>query len=186
VTRVKLTEMGTMKATEHLKPGFFPRRKTKSSLRSNSAFSLRPTFTGKRSVPTDVDDNFHGGWLVYRAARLSGIFLLALACFLVGCTTPSKAKQKERAAYMAGRQQAEQMMQSRTNVTVIGPVRNQLVPWTEDLTLAKALVVADFTGRGTPQEIIVVRNGVAQRVDPNDLLAGKDIPLLQGDLIQIR
>ena len=78
------------------------------------------------------------------------------------------------------------MIQSRGNVTVIGAVRNQLVPWTEELTLAKALVVADYTGKGTPQEIILVRNGVAQRIDPNELLAGKDIPLLQGDVVRIR
>ena len=122
----------------------------------------------------------------YRAAHVCGIIVLALACISTGCTTRAKAKQESRAAYIAGREQAERMMQSRTNVTVMGPVRNQLVPWTEDLTLAKTLVFADYTGKGTPQEIIVVRNGVAQRIDPNELLAGKDIPMLQGDVVQIR
>jgi hypothetical protein len=175
-----------MKATEHLKSYFLPRDKTEPALGSYNAFSFRPTPMRKRPGRTEVHGWLNGSWQHYRTTDLCCIFVLVLACLLAGCTTKSKAKQKERAAYMAGREQAERMMQSRTNVTVIGPVRNQVIPWTEDLTLAKALVVAEYTGRGTPQEILVVRNGVAQRVDPNDLLAGRDIPLLQGDLIQIR
>jgi hypothetical protein len=117
---------------------------------------------------------------------LSTVIVSLLICFLTGCTTRAKAKQEARAAYIAGREQAERMMQSRMNVTVQGAVRNPLVPWSDDLTLAKALVFADYSGNGTPQEIILVRNGVAQRIDPNELLAGKDMPLLLGDIVQIR
>src|SRR5437667_12054051 len=85
-------------------------------------------------------------------------FLLAFA--LTGCTTKSNAKAQARAAYAAGQQQAlERVLQSRNSVTVIGAVRNPLVPWTEDLTLAKALVAADYYARGNPREIIIVRNG---------------------------
>ena len=117
-----------------------------------------------------------------KSTRLCGVLILMLVCALAGCTTRSKAKQQSRAAYTAGQQQAERMLQSRTSVTVMGPVRTPLIPWTEDLTLAKALVIANYYARGTPQEIIVVRNGQAQRIDPAQLLAGNDIPLQAGDL----
>ena len=113
-------------------------------------------------------------------------FALVVAFLFVGCSSGTKAKLQAREAYIAGQQQAERRQAARTSVTFMGPVRNPMVPWTEDLTLAKALIFADYTGKGTPREIILVRNGVAQRINPDDLLAGQDIPLLQGDLVQIR
>ena len=117
---------------------------------------------------------------------LCGILALWFVFAPAGCTTQSKAKQQARKAYIAGQQQAQQRLQAQTSVTVLGPVRNQLVPWTDDLTLAKALVIADYSGKGAPREIILVRNGLAQHIDPQQLLAGNDVPLLAGDLIQLR
>ena len=48
-------------------------------------------------------------------------------------------------------------------VTVNGEVRNHVVPWTEGMTLAKAVVAADYLGAADPGQIIIVHNG---RRDP--------------------
>lgn len=110
--------------------------------------------------------------------------LLILPC---GCTTKAKAKADARAAYMAGQQQAlERALQSRSSVSILGPVRNPLVTWTAGLTLAQALVAADYYSRTDPKEILIVRNGQPLNVDPKQLLAGEDIPLEAGDVVQIR
>jgi len=116
---------------------------------------------------------------------LSWSVLLAIS--LTGCTTKSEAKAQARAAYAAGQQQAlERALQSRNSVTILGPVRNPLVPWTEDLTLAKALVAADYYPKTNPREIFIVRQGRAIPVDVNHLLGGEDVPLQAGDVVNIR
>jgi hypothetical protein len=113
-------------------------------------------------------------------------FLLALG--LAGCTTKAKADAKARAAFAAGQEQATmRMQQTQTpSVTVQGTVRNPLIPWTEDLTVAKAIVAAGYFGRRDPAEILVVRKGQAFRVDPKQLLNGTDPPLQAGDIMEIR
>ena len=107
---------------------------------------------------------------------------------LTGCTTKAKAKADAQAAFAAGQQQAMMhMQQSQTpSVTVHGSVRNPLIPWTEGLTVAKAIVAADYFGRRDPAEILVVRKGQAFRVDPKLLLKGTDPPLEAGDIMEIR
>ena len=113
--------------------------------------------------------------------------LLVLAASPSGCTTKSKAKAAARAAYSTGQQQAtERILQSRNSVTIMGPVRNPLVPWTQDLTLAKALVASDYYGKANPREIVIVRSGQPMPVDPKQLLAGEDVPLEAGDVVHIR
>ena len=113
--------------------------------------------------------------------------LLALA----GCVSKSKANAQARAAYMAGQQQAMtriQLAQTQGQgpcVTVNGEVRNRVVPWTQGLTLAKAVLAADYYGTKDPGQILVVHNGIANRVDPKQLLSGVDIPLQPGDTVQL-
>ena len=80
---------------------------------------------------------------------------------------------------------AEMRKNQGPNVTVFGPVRNSIVPWEEELTVAKAIVAADYVGAFDPHEIILVRNGRGTRIDPKQLLQGKDFPLQPGDVIQI-
>jgi len=117
--------------------------------------------------------------------------LLLLAVALGGCVSKSKANAQARAAYIAGQQQAMTRMQQAQTlgqgpcVTVNGEVRNHVVPWTEGLTLARALLAADYAGASDPGQIIIVHNGVANRVDPKQLLSGVDIPLQPGDIVQI-
>jgi hypothetical protein len=129
-----------------------------------------------------------------RAASVS-VLIAYCCCFaltallgLTGCTTKSKARAEARAAFAAGQQQAMMHMQQNQtpNVTVHGAVRNPLIPWTEGLTVAKAVVAADYFGRKDPAEIIVVRRGQAFRVDPKLLLQGTDPPLEAGDIMEIR
>ncbi len=72
------------------------------------------------------------------------------------------------------------------NVTVSGSVRNTEIPWTQGLTLARAIVAAEYTGADDPAEIIITRNGEQGSVDPQALLQGADVPLEAGDAITIR
>jgi len=114
-----------------------------------------------------------------------------VAVALGGCVTKSKANAQARAAYIAGQQQAMTRMQQTQTlgqgpcVTVNGEVRNRVVPWTEGLTLAKAVLAADYYGAKDPGQIIIVHNGMATRVDPKQLLSGVDIPLQPGDVVQL-
>ncbi len=70
-------------------------------------------------------------------------------------------------------------------VTVNGEVRNHVVPWTEGMTLAKALLAADYYGATDPGQILVVHGGRATRVELKQLLAGSDVPLQPGDIVQL-
>jgi molybdopterin converting factor small subunit len=108
-----------------------------------------------------------------------------------GCVSKSKADAKARAAFLAGQQQAVmRVQQAQTqgqgpSVTVNGEVRNHVVPWTEGLTLANALVAADYLGAADPGQILIVHNGRATRVEAKQLLSGVDIPLQPGDIVQL-
>jgi hypothetical protein len=108
-----------------------------------------------------------------------------LALLAAGCVSKSKARAEAQKAYMAGQQAAVARMQAQHNVTVNGQVRNPLVPWTEDLTLAKAIVAADYYGKTAPGSIIVVHNGVGRRYDAKEVLKGDDMLLAPGDVVQI-
>jgi hypothetical protein len=115
---------------------------------------------------------------------------LFLALTLSGCVTKSQAEAQARAAFAAGEQQAmERMRQSQAqgpNVTFLGPVRNTLVPWTAQLTLAKAIVAANYFGPKDPAEIIIRRGGEEIRLDPKKLLGGEDVPLLPRDIVELK
>jgi hypothetical protein len=72
------------------------------------------------------------------------------------------------------------------SVTIVGEVRNTVIPWTPELTLVKALVAADYRGATDPKEIIVARQGKATSYDPKQLLSGDDVPLQPNDVVQLR
>lgn len=89
---------------------------------------------------------------------------------------------------MAGQAQAAKQWQSQRppEVVVRGPVRNPVLPWTEGLTLAKAIVDADYTGFMNPILVRVIRNGVMiEEMKGIDLLHGRDVPLEPGDIVDI-
>jgi hypothetical protein len=115
------------------------------------------------------------------------LILCVLALAASSCISKSKAQAQARDAYIAGEQAAMTRI-AKTHesvVTFIGPVQFPTVQWTHDLTLAKAIIAAGYTGPVEPTQIMIVRNGQAIPVDPKRLLSGEDIPLLSGDLVQI-
>ncbi len=89
---------------------------------------------------------------------------------------------------MAGQAEAAKQWQERRPplVVVRGPVRNPTVAWTEDLTLAKAILAADYTGFMDPILVRVIRNGqMIEELKGIDLLHGQDVPLQPGDIVDI-
>ena len=113
--------------------------------------------------------------------------MIALA--VSGCTTKAKSKAEARRAYIAGHQRAMAEEQAKTQgpvVIITGNVAYHTIPWTEDLTLAQALIAAEYQGAGDPGGITIVRNGETINVDVNGLLHGKDMPLAAADRISIR
>ena len=69
----------------------------------------------------------------------------------------------------------------------MGNVKTPVIPWTDDLTLVKALILADYQGRGDPGQIVVIRKGQPSiYVSAEQLFNGYDLPLEAGDRIQIR
>ena len=114
---------------------------------------------------------------------------LLLAWSLAGCVTKSKAQAQARDAFAAGQQQAMTMSRMQQpqgpTVTVVGQVRNGVIPWTSDLTVARAIVTAGYFGESDPHQIYVVRNGKATSIDLKQLLNGEDISVQPGDVIQI-
>jgi hypothetical protein len=109
---------------------------------------------------------------------------------LTSCVSKSKADARARAAFFAGQQQAAQtarqtQLQGPT-VTVLGEVRNPLVRWTLDLTLAKAVIAADYYGRSDPTEIVIQRDGKEIVCDAKSLLNGQDVPLQPSDVIELK
>jgi hypothetical protein len=117
---------------------------------------------------------------------LQTLATLLLSVALAGCVSKAKAREQARAAFLAGQQQAAQQLQVRGPfVTVVGPVKNTLLPWTADLTLAKGLIAAEYFGPGDPTEIVIRRSTEEIRVDAKRLLEGEDTPLLPRDVIDI-
>jgi hypothetical protein len=126
------------------------------------------------------------GRSVRRIIPLTIIPLTFLLFCGTGCESKSRARLEAQQAYARGQQEA--LAQSRPKpqiVTISGPVRNSIIPWTEELTLAKAIVAADYTSSRNPRLIRVIRDGQPTDIKPSALLHGEDMPLQAGDTIQI-
>jgi hypothetical protein len=112
-----------------------------------------------------------------------GLIFVALA--FSACTTKSGARRDAEAAFQSGQQLGQQQQQP--VVFFRGYVRRLAVPWVEGLTLAQALVQADYTGALDPRLITVTRGGELHRIDVRRLLSGREDPLLEpGDLVEIQ
>ena len=104
-----------------------------------------------------------------------------------GCVSKSKADAQARAAYLAGQNQGLSMAAQGPSVWVIGNVKTPVVPWTQDLTLAKALIAAEYQGTKDPREIVVQHKGMEPlHLRAQQLLEGQDMPLQAGDRVEIR
>ena len=113
---------------------------------------------------------------------------LVILVALAGCTTQSKSNARARAAFVAGQRQAmlRAMQPQEPSVRVNGNVKNPVIPWTEELTVARAVIAAGYSGHRDPRVILIVRNGQEIQLDPGQLLRGEDVPLQSGDVVEIR
>ncbi len=133
--------------------------------------------------------------------------LVFSAALLGGCTTKSKAHAQAQTAFAAGQNanwndwqwQLQHRQEMQTNlaaqvaavgqdangVTVLGPVQNPHVPWVVGLTLAQAIATANYNDQREPREIVITRQGESAKFAPRELLNGVDVPLEQGDIIEI-
>jgi hypothetical protein len=148
---------------------------------------------------TKLPTNFLGrdeGLRRWPKVLASGVVLALVA---QGCVSKATARKQAQQAYIAGQQQAVQQMRqqgtvveeglpqtTQPTVRLLGNVRKSSVPWTPDLTLAKALVEGEYTGASDPVEIYIVRGGLARPVDPAKLISGQDVPLQAGDTVQVK
>lgn len=104
---------------------------------------------------------------------------LALATLLSGCVsdknTPPRVVTTPPADINAPR-----------SVIVKGSVRYNVVPWTDDLTVAKAIVMADYIGARDPTSIIIRRQGERLFVSTWRLVQGLKDPWLEaGDILEL-
>jgi Flp pilus assembly protein TadD len=118
------------------------------------------------------------------------VVLLSLIVSLAGCVTKSKADAQARMAYLEGQRAALMQMQQQQqthgqSVTVLGPVQNPIVKWSEGLTLGRAIVNAVYTSPTDPRNIVIRRSDQQIQFDPKRLLRGEDLPLEAGDTIQL-
>ena len=115
--------------------------------------------------------------------------ILLFAVVLSGCTTKATARREaERKAFIATQQSAMPPQENQQLVVWFrGDVRNPRVPWTEGLTLAQALLAAQYTFNWDPHIITVTRQGEVHPVNPRRLLRGQEDPLLEpGDVVEVR
>lgn len=124
-------------------------------------------------------------WNRIRAIGVCGLLIGCVA--LQGCVSKAKAKADAQAAYQAGRRDALAQLPQLLGpvVNLVGPVANAYLPWTPEMTLAKAIVDAGYKGVREPAGIVIVRRGQGIRVDPKKLLAGEDVPLEAGDIVKL-
>jgi len=118
----------------------------------------------------------------------AAVQLLCLALIAVaGCTTKSKAKDEAQKAFLAGQQQGLRQAHEfqRTGIRIVGNVKNPLIEWTSTLTLAEAIITAEYLGSKDPRDIIVIRREQMLHFEPRRLLNGEDVPLLPGDTVEI-
>lgn len=115
------------------------------------------------------------------------VVYLCVAILITGCISKSKSDLLVREAYLAGQKQALDKKQNQSQVVIVrGDVKNEIVPWTEDMTVAKAILQAEYLGLADPKRIIVVHNDVGTEIKPSDLFRGKDVPLEPGDMVVLK
>jgi len=109
--------------------------------------------------------------------------LLAFIC--TGCVSKAKATAQARAAFFAGQQAAMRQLHAGGEVTFVGEFKNPSIPWTEGLTLAQALIGANYLGATDPKAIVIIRDSQEIQVEADKLLNGQDVPLLPHDIIEV-
>lgn len=106
---------------------------------------------------------------------------------VVGCAGKDRSQRQLQDAFRAGYRQGllERRVQG-TDIFVSGPVRHAHVGWREGLTLAEALLEAEYLAAETPRQIILHRGPHEWELTGQQLLTGEDFLLEPGDLIETR
>jgi hypothetical protein len=127
--------------------------------------------------------------------------LLSLCIAFTGCASKKKQQDQVRRAYAAGEQAAHAQMQQAQSpqlppqalqqttdpqVRILGAVRNPVLMWSDGLTLARALVEAQYEKPNAPSSITIYRNNQPLNIDPQRVLEGEDYPLFPGDIVYIQ
>jgi hypothetical protein len=110
--------------------------------------------------------------------------LLALA----GCVSQSDARRQAQTAFLAGRQaesEANAAKLREPSVVIRGNVKNRVIPWNENLTLARAILDAVDQNLTDPKKFLLTRGNRTMEITPRQLLDGYDIPLEAGDTVFI-
>lgn len=155
--------------------GFFPEREAVGVAKADRAGE------GKRGVRLGP-----GGvvWAVVIYGLGWGLAVVQLA----GCVSEAEARRQAEAAFIQGQIQAREARQQPPPAAVFfrGNVRNAIVAWEDGMTLAEAILEADYQGVETPRTIrITSHTGESFSVDPERLLRGEDYFLEAGDVIWI-
>jgi len=107
----------------------------------------------------------------------TGLWLLSAASLLIlaGCqSTPLVTPAASDTEYLP------------QSVIVKGNVLHPVLPWTEQLTVTKAIVMAEYVGQRDPLTISIKRQGERLFVDPARLLLGIIDPWLEaGDILEL-
>jgi hypothetical protein len=104
-----------------------------------------------------------------------------------GCHRGLKQGPGAAGASMPGGPQVNAQQLSAPSVLVQGDVKNHVILWTEDLTVATAIAAAEYQSSFNPRLIILVRQGQSYQIPVRDLLSGRQNPLLEpGDLIDVK
>ena len=115
------------------------------------------------------------------------LMLITVLALLSGCVSSMESEKRVKQAYNAGQRDALAKQNKTDQVWVVGNVWNPLLPWTEDLSLAKAIIASAWRGSRDPSDIILRRDGSpAFHFTAGQLLQGFDIPLKAGDRIELR
>ncbi|MBI3879458.1 MAG: hypothetical protein HY301_05265 [Verrucomicrobia bacterium] len=124
---------------------------------------------------------------------LRAFSILLLAAAMTGCVSKSSARHEAEKAYLRGQRDAvksnqqQQLLNQTPSVTVIGNVANRVVPWTETLTVAQAIVLAQYLSPISPSAVLVHRAGQTYTISVRMLMSGvQDMPLEPGDVVELR
>ena len=116
------------------------------------------------------------------------VLSLCAALMVTGCVSKSRHDEDVKKAYLAGQSEAMTRMQKNLgqSITVQGQVQQSFIPWTREMTLAKAILAAGYYGKEDPKEITILRDGEELPVDVERLLGGEDYPVLPGDTVRLK
>ena len=102
-------------------------------------------------------------------------------------TKPTIAAPKPAPPVQAPRGPRRPMIDLSESVGIVGPVRRRVVSWEEGMTVASALVAAEYLGADNPREIYINRRGVIIPVNVRKLLRNLENPTLEaGDILEVR